>query len=63
MSGLKVKPTPGPARDAFVLRVIGAEWNGRSAVILSVEPEPVQVIDFYPLLPHQQQRKRHGNAS
>lgn len=62
MSGTKVKPNPAPARDAVIGRVRNAYRNHRGAVTLELEPEAVQVIDFYPLPPHQQQRIRHGNG-
>lgn len=61
MSGLKVKPTPGPARDAVIGRVCSAYRTSRGAIRLELVPQPVKVIDFYPLTPSQQ-RKRPANA-
>lgn len=60
MSGTKVKPNPAPARDAVIGRVCSAYRTSRGAIRLELVPQPVKVIDFYPLPPHQQRRKRNG---
>ncbi len=44
-------PNPAPARDAKVYRIGFAHRDSRDTVTITLIPERVRVIDFYPLVP------------
>lgn len=63
MKTRRITPSPAPAHGALIFRVSSAYYTRRYTVALELQPERVQVVDFYPLPPSQQQRRSHGSGS
>lgn len=61
MTTRTVKPNPAPARDAVIGLAQYADRTHHGMPVIEILPEPVKVIDFYPLTPSRQQRTRHAN--